>query len=92
MRYFIVRYLRRPTGGMDEETSVSRRLRNSDVQTAAVILDFKTQTVLQAQLDGKVIERDWQRIHDYYHQHYATVFHQLHANHGRVPANDAGSA
>ena len=78
MRYFIVRYLRRPGGRMDEETSVSRRLRNKDIETAAVILDFKTQTVLQAQLDGKVIDKDWQRIHDYYHQHYSQIFQQLH--------------
>ena len=92
MRYFIVRYLRRATGRMDEETSVSRRLRPSDVQTAAVILDFKTQTVLQAQLDGKVIEKDWQRIHDYYHQHYDKIFQQMHEYHGRSLVNDSGAA
>jgi hypothetical protein len=68
---------------MDEETSVSRRLRNKDVETASVIMDFKTQTVLQAQLDGKVIDKNWQRIHDYYHQHYEEIFKQLHGYHGR---------
>ena len=92
MRFFIIRYLKRPGGRMDEETSVSQRLRNKDIETAAVILDFKTQTVLQAHLDGRSIERDWQRIHDYYHQHYAEVFRQLHANHGRSLVNDTSTA
>ena len=77
---------------MDEETSVSRRLRPADVQTAAVIMDFKTQTVLQAQLDGRVIDKDWQRIHDYYHQHYAQIFQQMHEYHGRSLVNDASTA
>lgn len=91
MRYFIVKYLRRPTGTMDEETSVSRRLRPKDIQTASVILDFKTETVLQAQLDGRVIDHDWQRIHDYYHHHYAEVFQRLHLYNGRAPVKDANT-
>ena len=77
---------------MDEETSVSRRLRTNDIETAAVILDFKTQQVLQAHLDGRSIERDWQRIHNYYHTHYSEVFRQLHAHHGREPVNDSRTA
>jgi hypothetical protein len=92
MRYFIVRYLRRPQGGIDEETAVARRLRPKDIETAAVILDFKTQQVLQAHLDGRSIERDWPRIHDYYHKHYAEIFRQLHAYQGRAPVDDSGSA
>lgn len=75
---------------MDEETSVSRRLRNKDVETAAVILDFKTQQVLQAHLNGSSIERNWQRIHDYYHQHYREIFQQLHSSHGRISTTSTG--
>jgi len=92
MRYFIVKYLRRASGQMDEETLMSKRLRPKDIQTASVILDFKTQSVLQAHLDGKVIDKDWQRIHDYYHQHYAQTFQQLHAWHGRSLTDDTSTA
>lgn len=91
MRYFIVKYLRRPDGRTDELTSISRNLRDKDVQTASVIMDFKTQTVLQAQLGGRVIDHDWDRIHDYYHQHYSESFQRLHAYHGRVPIHDTES-
>ena len=82
MRYFIVKYIRRPNGQMDEQVEASKRLRNKDVQTAAVILDFHTQRVLQSTLDGRTVPKDWWRIRDFYHQHYKKMIEDLEASNG----------
>ena len=77
MRYFIVSYVLTPKGQTDELVSVSRRTKTNDLQTAAVILDFKKQQVVKASMNGTVIPRDWQRIRDYYYQHYPKVIDQI---------------
>ncbi len=82
MRYFIVKYLRKPSGRLDEIVSASKKLRRNDIQTAAVVLDFKTQTVLQSTMDGVTVPKDWWKIRDFYHQHYARMIEDLEAFNG----------
>jgi hypothetical protein len=77
MRYFIVNYVLTPKGQTDEMISVSRNIKKNDLQTAAVILDFKKQQVVKASMNGTVIPRDWDRIRDYYYQHYPKVIDQI---------------
>jgi hypothetical protein len=79
MRYFLVKYSRKPTGQMDETISVSKRLRTKDYQTSAVILDFQSRQVIQASMDGVTVPKDWNRIRDFYHQHYAKLIEDLEA-------------
>jgi hypothetical protein len=88
MRYFIAKYIKKPTGKMDEVVSASKKLRRNDVQTAAVILDFRTQQVLQSTLDGRTVPKDWWKIRDFYHQHYKRMIEDLEAANGLkiVPA------
>jgi len=64
---------------MDEIVSVSKRLRTKDHQMSAVILDFKTRQVIQASMDGITVPKDWNRIRDFYHQHYARLIEDLEA-------------
>lgn len=89
MRYFIVKYVRRMVRKgfkmepqMDEQVSVSKKIKTSDIQSAAVILDFKQQQVLQATLDGITIPKDWDRILGFYYQHYKHVIDRLAAENG----------
>lgn len=77
MRYFLVTYFKKPDGRMDELVSVSQRCRPRDLTESSVILDFKSRDVLKSSLQGTNIPRDWQRIRDYYHQHYSKVIDQL---------------
>jgi len=77
MRYFIITYYTKPDGRIDEETQVSTRIRPRDVQCANVILDFKTQRVEKAWVNGQSMPRDWERIVTYYMQHYQSTFQQL---------------
>jgi hypothetical protein len=77
MRYFLVSYLKQANGQMDEVVSVSARLKLRDRQTAAVVLDFATQTVLQCSMNGTTVPKDWNKIVSFYYQHYAATFDRL---------------
>lgn len=77
MRYFIVKYLKKPNGQMDELVSVSKNTRLNDLQTSAVILDFKTQTVVMASLGGQTVPKDFDRICGFYYQHYKNIIDRL---------------
>ena len=41
MRYLLVSYVRKPNGQMDEQVTVSKRVRTRDLQTCSVVLDFQ---------------------------------------------------
>jgi hypothetical protein len=88
MRYFLVKYSRKPTGQMDEIVSVSKRLRTKDYQLSAVILDFQSRQVIQASMDGVTVPKDWNRIRDFYHQHYARLIEDLEAVYPAVTDKD----
>jgi len=75
---------------MDEIVSVSKRLRTKDYQTSAVILDFQSRSVIQASMDGVTVPKDWNRIRDFYHQHYARLIEDLEAVHP-ITDKDPGS-
>ena len=77
MRYMIVNYDRRPTGRMDESFVVARRVKDRELQTAAVIVDFRTQRVIKASFDGAVVPKDFARVVSYYQQHYRDHIQQL---------------
>ena len=88
MRYFIVKYRQVVNGRgskaqlqTDEIVAVSNRVKMRDLQSAAVILDFRDRRVLQASMDGTTIPKDWQKIRDFYHQHYARIIDDLESVH-----------
>lgn len=62
---------------MDESVTVSKRLRNRDIQMSSVILDFQKHAVLQCSLNGVTAPRDWDRIRGYYYQYYKDVIDRL---------------
>lgn len=65
---------------MDELVEVTQRLRLRDHSYAAVILDFKVRRVEKAHMDGVTLPREFQRIRDFYHQHYRKLIEQLEAD------------
>lgn len=76
---------------MDEVVSVSKKLKMSDIQSAAVILDFRTQKVLQSSLDGVTVPKDWWKIRDFYHRHYKRLINDLESFYGLKVVEDTGS-
>ncbi len=86
MRYLIIKYMKKANGQMDEVVSISKNTRMKDIQTASVILDFATQTVVKCSLDGTVVPKDWTRIRDFYYQHYKITIDDLEKFNGKALA------
>jgi hypothetical protein len=57
--------------------AVAKNLKTRDHQTANVILDFKTLSVVKCSMVGTVVPRDWDRIVTYYHQYYENIIERL---------------
>lgn len=93
MRYFIVNYRKvmqgkghRATMQTDETVSVSKKIKTRDLQTASVILDFVTKQVVQCQMDGKVADKDWDRVRNFYYQYYKKIIDDLETSNSKVAA------
>jgi hypothetical protein len=82
MRYLIITYYQKATGQIDETTAVARNLKMRDHQTASVILDFKKLSVVKAQLNGTSVPKDFNRIVEYYMQHYENIIRRLFEENG----------
>jgi hypothetical protein len=82
MRYLIITYYKKPNGQIDESMAVSRNLKMRDHQTASVILDFKSLEVVKAHLNGESAPKDFNRIVEYYMQHYENIIKRLFEENG----------
>ena len=82
MRYFILTYYKKPDGSHDEVMSVAKNLKVRDHQTANVVLDFKKLAVVKCSMAGVAVPRDFNRIVEYYMQHYENIITRLFAENG----------
>ena len=82
MRYLIITYYQKANGQIDETTAVARNLKMRDHQTASVILDFKKLAVVKANLNGDTVPKDFNRIVEYYMQHYENIIKRLFKENG----------
>ena len=82
MRYLIITYYKKANGQIDETTAVARNLKMRDHQTASVILDFKKLAVVKAQLGGASVPKEFNRIVEYYMQHYENIIKRLFEENG----------
>ena len=82
MRYLILTYYTKADGKIDEVMAVSRSLKNRDLQTSNVILDFKTLNVLKCSMGGVQVPRDFNRIVEYYMQYYKSTIERLFKENG----------
>jgi len=82
MRYLILTYYTKPSGQIDEVMAVAKNLKNRDHQTANVILDFRTLSVLKCSMGGVQVPRDFDRIVEYYMKHYEATITRLFTENG----------
>lgn len=62
---------------MDEVISVSRKIKHSDQQSCAVILDFQTRSVAKCSIGEQIGTREFQTVRDYYHTHYQRLIEDI---------------
>jgi hypothetical protein len=77
MRYMLFTYIKKPDGKIDEQVQMSTKLKERDISTCNVILDFKEKIVEKASIDGTTIPRDWNTIVEYYREHYSDLIENL---------------
>jgi len=70
-------YIRKPDGKIDEQVQVSTKIKERDVTTCNVILDFEKKNVEKASVNGHPIPKDWTKIVDYYKQIYPDLIEDL---------------
>jgi hypothetical protein len=85
MRYLLLTYYRRPSGQVDEAMTLSRNIKQRDLQTANVILDFRDLAVIKCNMDGVSVPKDWDHIVSYYYQHYSSTIERLFVENGHQP-------
>ena len=77
MRYLLVSFFRRKGGQIDEMVKVSKRIQESDVSTSNVIIDYADKKVEKCVIEGKQIDTDFSRMHEYYKKVYPNLIDQL---------------
>lgn len=77
IRYLLITFIRKPTGQIDEQIQVSKKIKPADLQTCNIILDFASKKVEKSVIEGKKIETDWEKMHTYYSQIYPSLITQL---------------
>lgn len=77
MRYFVIRYIRRPNGQFDEISEICKKIKPSTLQSASIILDFAKLEVLLSTVNGVTAPKDWQLMMETYKPHYQQHFQAL---------------
>lgn len=80
MRYLLITYVRKSNGQIDEQVTVSKRVRTSDIQMCNVIVDYQHKKVDKCVIEGKVVETDYDKMNTYYKQVYPALIEQLEKN------------
>ena len=77
MRYLLITFVRKPNGQIDEQVSISKKVRASDIQTCNVILDFNKKNIDKCVVEGNVVDSNWDKMIEYYRRVYPTLIDQL---------------
>ena len=80
MRYLLITYLRKPGGQIDEQVTVSKRVKPTDISMCNVIVDYQNKKVDKCVIEGKIVDTDFDRMNTYYKQIYPNLIEQLEKN------------
>jgi superoxide dismutase len=69
--------MRKPHGQIDEQVAVAKKVKPSDLQTCNVILDYAKKKVDKCVIEGKALDREWDKMHEYYVRIYPNLIAQL---------------
>lgn len=77
MRYLLIQFVRRPGGQIDEQVTVTKRIKPADLQTMNVILDYKQKKIEKCVVEGGNVVREWDVLNEYYRGVYPQLVAQL---------------
>lgn len=82
--------MRKPGGQIDEQVAVGKKVKQSDLQTCNVIIDYADKKVVKCVVEGKVVDTDFERMDAYYKQVYPNLIGQLEKEAG-ITQNEKGA-
>jgi hypothetical protein len=71
--------MRKSGGQIDEQVGFSKKVRDKDLETCNVIVDYKDQKVVKCIIEGKRVETTFDLLNDYYKKIYPELITQLSA-------------
>jgi hypothetical protein len=77
MRYLNITYLRQPGGQIDEQVGFTKSLKQNDIQTCNVIMDYRDRKVVKCVIEGKVVPTTFEGLDGYYRDVYPSLIEQL---------------
>lgn len=69
--------MRKPDGKIDEQVEITKNLKERDITTANVIIDFKEKKIQKSTIQGQVIDTDYDTIVSHYKQVYPDYIAEL---------------
>ena len=69
--------MRKPGGQIDEQVTVSKKVKQSDLQTCNVIIDYADKKIVKCVIEGKVLDTDFEKMDAYYKKVYPNLISQL---------------
>jgi len=73
----MIQFIRKPGGQIDELVNVSRKIKNSDITTKNVILDYAEKKVEKCVIEGNNHDTSFEKMNEYYKRIYPTLIEQL---------------
>jgi len=77
MRYILVTYVKKPDGKIDEQVEISKNVKDRDISTCNVILDFKEKNVQKNVIQGQNMNLPWETLVEYYKKVYPDHIEKL---------------
>jgi len=77
MRYLTITYIRKPDGKIDEQVEIVKNLKERDLTTANIILDFKNKNVQKSIVQGQPVVTNWDTIVEHYRKIYPDYIAEL---------------
>jgi hypothetical protein len=82
MRYFLITFVRKVTGQIEEQVQLVEDLVESEISIANIILDFKEKKVIRSDFDGRPVPTNYDVIVDHYRDIYPQYIEQLEQDQG----------
>ena len=77
MRYLLITYVRKPNGQIDEMVTITKRVKQADIQSCNVIMDYAKRKVDKCVIEGKTHDTTWDKMNEYYEKIYPNLIKQL---------------
>ena len=77
MRYFLITYVTKPDGKIDEQVEISKNLKERDIATCNIILDYKERKVVKNVVQGQNMNLPWPTLTEYYNNIYPDQLAEL---------------